>query len=270
MRSAHWVEPFWAATTLPVNTTSPSFWMFSSWSASTVTGPLRPDAARARSTRGAPAAGAWERTGPTRGRQRAPPPRPRGRRPPSVGSRAPALSREPGNAGALLERRADPPLDAADLLGHLRLEAGAVDHRARPIDHHRILGPGALRLRVPAETVGLEPEAVARDQDHVAAQLHVLGLLIQVALVAGDGPRARRLIALGRLVHLDGHLLHRRLVLLLERLGVLRVELPLRAVPALLLQVDLLQPVVRIGWGGLGGQRPGHPGPMNEHTHHHR
>ncbi len=30
MRSAHWVELFWVATTLPVNTTSPSFWMFSS------------------------------------------------------------------------------------------------------------------------------------------------------------------------------------------------------------------------------------------------
>src|SRR5690242_11361231 len=62
MRSAHWVELFWDATTLPVNTTRPSFWMFSSWSASTVTGasfesvaPLPPAAP---STLGA-AAGGW-------------------------------------------------------------------------------------------------------------------------------------------------------------------------------------------------------------------
>src|SRR5258705_8252184 len=42
MRSAYCVEPFWLATTLPVKTASPSFCRFSSWSASTVTGPLRP------------------------------------------------------------------------------------------------------------------------------------------------------------------------------------------------------------------------------------
>src|SRR6266446_3965811 len=46
MRSAHWVELFWVATTLPVNTTRPSFWMFSSWSASTAPAP-RPDGAAA-------------------------------------------------------------------------------------------------------------------------------------------------------------------------------------------------------------------------------
>src|SRR6185503_16077476 len=44
MRSAHWVDPFWVATTLPVKTTRPSFWMFSSWSESTVTGPFLPSA----------------------------------------------------------------------------------------------------------------------------------------------------------------------------------------------------------------------------------
>src|SRR5207249_2749858 len=38
MRSAYWVELFWLATTLPVKTMRPSFWRFSSWSASTVTG----------------------------------------------------------------------------------------------------------------------------------------------------------------------------------------------------------------------------------------
>src|SRR5260370_1077137 len=86
--------------------------------AAAVGGRGAPDVAPARSTRGARAAGAWEWTGPTRGRRRPGPPTPRARRPPSVGSRAAALSREPRDAGALLERRAYEAHDAADLLVH--------------------------------------------------------------------------------------------------------------------------------------------------------
>src|SRR5258705_525746 len=164
MRSAYCVEPFWLATTLPVKTASPSFCRFSSWSASTVTGPLRPS----------------------------------GLAPGAVGAGAAAA----GRAG--------------------RDRAGAA--WAHP----------------------------------------------PVARVAGDRPRARAGGALGRLVHLDRHLLHRRRVPLLEGLGVFRVELPSGAVPICFLKAHLLEPVVRGRGGGLGGNRPRRPGPMNEHTHHHR
>src|SRR6266849_1343356 len=262
MRSAYCVELFWLATTLPVKTTSPSFCRFSSWSASTVTGALRPSwlaAGRARSA-------------PTPPSTASPPTTARPRPARNSSSRnwvswAPGSDRLGGRAA--LEGGAHSPPDTGRLFGDPRLEAGAAHDGVRPIDGHRLVRPRALRLRVPAEPLRLEPQAVARDQHHVAPELHVLGLLVQIALVPGDRPRARAAGALGRLVHLDRHLLHRRRVLLLEGLGVLGVELPAGAIPTRFLKANLLEPVIRVRGRGLGGNRPRRPCPVDEHAHHH-
>jgi len=55
-----------------------------------------------------------------------------------------------------------------------------------------------------------------------------------------------------------------------RRSRVFRVELPSEPSRAVFLKAHLLEPVVRGRGGGLGGNRPRRPGPMNEHTHHHR
>jgi hypothetical protein len=102
---------------------------------------------------------------------------------------------------------------------------------------------------------------VARDQDHVAPDLHVLAGLDHLAFVPRDRPAPIRLL------DRDANFSKHGLPGLLEGLGLIRLELPAYAVLHLLLQADFLDPVVGLGVDGLGRQGLRPSSTQHQHPH---
>jgi len=149
--------------------------------------------------------------------------------------------------GSLGEGDPEAPLHLRPLVGHPGLEPLPLDDGAVPEDRHRVVGPDAPLLRLPAQGSGLEPEPVAPGEHDVLADLHVLRGIVEVALVAGDRPGPVRLL------DRDGDLPHDGLALPGEDLRLVGHEPPLEPAALLLLEADLLDAVVGLGRGKVAG-----------------
>src|SRR5919108_190430 len=141
------------------------------------------------------------------------------------------------------ERRADATRDGRGLVLRRQVERGAAHHGAIARERDRLIGPQPLRAGAPANDVGIHAHPVAGGDDDVLADLDVLRLLIEVALLAENGP--------GTVLVEDLHdeIAQARAALLLVHEGLLRAQLPAHTLGDLF-EIDVLDP--QIGGGGRG------------------